>query len=102
MSGLVALFAKEQLLVQKPRVTIPLRKASFSFAPSLGFLHQKKIYIFVDARKKGGGVWRRGGSGSESSESTKELVSRWIVEQIAALKDTTLSDKTQFYSRLTA
>ena len=52
MSGLVALFAKEQLLVQKPRVTIPLRKASFSFAPSLGFLHQKKIYIFVDARKK--------------------------------------------------
>ena len=53
--------------------------------------------------ENGGGVWRRGGGGSsESSESTKELVSRWIVEEIAALKDTTSSDKTQFYSRLTA
>ena len=53
--------------------------------------------------ESGGGVWwRRCRGSSESSESTKELVSRDCVEQIAALKDTTLSDKTQFYSRLTA
>ena len=80
----------------------PSQKSLFLFCTITGiFASKENIYLLMP--ENGGGVWRRlGGSGSESSESTKELVSRWIVEQIAALKDTTVSDKTQFYSPLTA